>query len=385
VSNAEQQVAAPSAVRPRTSHIPALDGIRGVGVFCIILFHYALFFVERPGAPGWLRHVGSLQLSLQMFFVLSGSLITYLLVKEFQATDTVAFKAFYLRRSRRLGPALAVLLPALVITELAWTGTSAASPLGAHPWVPVIAIPLFVGNWLNFTSVAGLGWMGPAWSIGVEEQFYAIWPVVLRRCLSRQVRRMSIYAGLAVTLILSVGIAELLFRRYGFSRTFTATPTQFPCIIMGVALGYEIAANPQGRATRLLRLRTVGLIGLVGTLLVAHEITLHDRYLLRGEYLPYAFFGCVLVGHCFVASGSESVVSRVLGWRPFELAGKLSYEAYLLHVIVIEAILNIFPGMHVYPMMVLDSVIIAVLAPAIYYLVEQPIRRRGWRAYLSRK
>ena len=79
------------------------------------------------------------------------------------------------------------------------------------------------------------------------------------------------------------------------------------------------------------------------------------------------------------------MITRFFGWRPFVLIGQVSYEAYLIHTVVILGILEALPHLHAYPMMAIDVAIIAVISSSFYYLVEQPIRRRGWRAVLLRR
>jgi peptidoglycan/LPS O-acetylase OafA/YrhL len=320
-----------------------------------------------------------------MFFVLSGALITSLLVSEHQRTSAISLKKFYLRRWRRLGPALVALLPLMAIAELVWTGPRGSSPLGSHPVLALLAVALFVGNWVIFHISGGIGWLGPAWTLGIEEQFYLTWPVLLRAALRRNARRRSILLGLAIALVLTLGLACLLFAHFGKDRGFYATPTQLPSILIGCALGYELTTNAAGRVARLVRSRLVGIAGLVGMVLVSIEFTEHHpRFITRGGYVVYAFFACLLIGHCFVVVGDETFVSRFFGWRPFVVIGQVSYEAYLIHVIVLIGVSRAWPQLHVYPMIVLDTVIVAVLSALFYYLVEQPIRRRGWKLAFRR-
>jgi peptidoglycan/LPS O-acetylase OafA/YrhL len=145
--------------------------MRGVSLPGTILTHFALILNYRAGAPGWLHHVGPLTLNIEMFFVLSGALITSLLVAEHRRSDAVSLKNFYLRRSRRLGPALIAVLPVMVVLNLAWPGRGAGSPLGGHPWLAIVSVAFFVGNWVLFRIAGGIGWLGPAWTLGTGE-----WP-----------------------------------------------------------------------------------------------------------------------------------------------------------------------------------------------------------------
>jgi peptidoglycan/LPS O-acetylase OafA/YrhL len=96
-------------------------------------------------------------------------------------------------------------------------------------------------------------------------------------------------------------------------------------------------------------------------------------------------FACLLIGHCFVRAAEPTLVTKFFSWRPFVIIGQVSYEAYLVHIIVMFAVLRACPHLHVYPMMALDIGIIAVLSAGFYYLVEQPIRRNGWRWLVTRR
>ena len=122
-------VATSNASASRLRYIPALDGMRGLSLPGTILTHYALFLGSTPSAPHWLRNVGPLTLNIQMFFVLSGALITSLLVSEHQRTGAVSLKSFYLRRSRRLGPALLATVVLIGIVQYFWHGDRRA-----HRW-----------------------------------------------------------------------------------------------------------------------------------------------------------------------------------------------------------------------------------------------------------
>jgi peptidoglycan/LPS O-acetylase OafA/YrhL len=359
--------------------------MRGLSLPGTILTHYALFLQFRPSAPSWLRHTGPLALNIQMFFVLSGALITSLLVAEHQRSGGVSLKSFYLRRSRRLGPALVAVLPVMAVAEVLWTGAGAVSPLGSHPWLALGAVAVFFGNWVLFAISGGIGWLGPAWTLGIEEQFYLSWPIGLRALLNRRAGRGAVLLVLAVAVVVGLAISTILYAHQRPSRVFYATPTQLPSILLGCALGYELTANAEGMLRRLLRSRLVAVCGLAGMVVASIKMVGHTGFMYRGGYVLYGGFACLLIGHCLAVAETGTFVSRVLGWKPFVVVGQISYEAYLVHTIVILAVAEIFPDMRVYPMMALDTVLIAVSSAAFYYLVEQPIRRRGWReAFKSR-
>jgi peptidoglycan/LPS O-acetylase OafA/YrhL len=164
-----------------------------------------------------------------------------------------------------------------------------------------------------------------------------------------------------------------------WAQTFYMTPTQLPPIFMGCALGYELTVNPTGRLAQLVRSRTVALLGLAAMVVISWQM--YDRHwaLARGGFALYGAAASLLIGHCFVVAGEETYISRFFGWKPFAVIGQVSYEAYLVHCVVIFAVLRVDPTMNVSAMIVLDVVLITVLSGLFYYLVERPIRRRGWR------
>jgi peptidoglycan/LPS O-acetylase OafA/YrhL len=368
----------------RLRYIPALDGMRGLSLPGTILTHYALFLEFNASAPHWLTKVGPLTLNIQMFFVLSGALITSLLVAEDQRTGAVSLKKFYLRRSRRLGPALLATLLGIGVIEIFWQGSQADSPLGSHPLLALGAVMVFFGNWVLFAISGGIGWLGPAWTLGIEEQFYLTWPILLRGALRRNMRRVSVLASLAVVLGATLVIAGLLQHYFGVWRAFYATPVQLPSILFGCALGYELTTNPNGRLARTVRSPLVAFTGFAGMVAVSIFLVHHPAPLYIGGYAAYASFACLLIGHCFVRAAEPTAVTKVLSWKPFVVIGQVSYEAYLIHVIVIIAVARAFPTVHVYPMMIIDSLVVALISAVFYYSVEQPIRKRGWKAAFAR-
>ncbi len=121
------------------------------------------------------------------------------------------------------------------------------------------------------------------------------------------------------------------------------------------------------------------MLGLAGMVVVSIVASHHVDWEIRGYYVLYAGFACLLIGHCFVRAADPTAVTKFFSWRPFVVIGQISYEAYLIHIIVMFAVLRALPHLHVYPMMALDTAVIAVLSAGFYYGVEQPIRRNGWR------
>jgi peptidoglycan/LPS O-acetylase OafA/YrhL len=162
------------------------------------------------------------------------------------------------------------------------------------------------------------------------------------------------------------------------------TPAQLSPILLGCVLGYTITSNPLGRLAYVLRSRLVALAGLAGMVVISIEWDANLTALAGGGYALYGAAASLLIGHCMVMADRPTIWSKVLGWRPFVIIGQVSYEAYLVHCIVILAVLRVAPTMRVTHMILLDLALIAAFSGAFYYWVERPIRRKGWRAAIFR-
>ncbi|MCW2542956.1 MAG: hypothetical protein JWM40_508 [Frankiales bacterium] len=383
----DETTAGPEAGLPAPSpsplrYIPALDGLRGLSLPGTIFTHFAIFFIYLPDAPRWLLHARPFTLNIEMFFVLSGALITNMLVSEHSRKGSVDLRKFYLRRSRRLGPALVCVVPLLLIAHFAISGTG-LPPLGATPWLTAVSLLLFVGNWRLSDDEAGLGWMGPAWTLGIEEQFYLTWPTLLMLMLRRW-SRWAILTAIALVIAGCVVFSTIVSKRIGINRTGYMTPTHVPPLLLGCALGYFLAISPSGWFARLLRSQLVALAGFAGMVAISIAWSGNRLTLDAGGYALYGAAACLLIGHLFVVAGQPGLVSKVLAWKPLVVIGQVSYEAYLVHVIVILGVLRADTGMSVVQMMVFDTALITAISGGFYYFVGRPVRRRGWGVVVGR-
>ncbi|MFW9929612.1 MAG: acyltransferase family protein, partial [Candidatus Thorarchaeota archaeon] len=161
----------------RFGYVPQLDGMRGIAVLAVIAFHAGISFM-----PGGF-------IGVDIFFVLSGFLITSLLIREYDKYKDINFKHFYIRRALRLLPALILLLilfSVLSVFFLQWT--QAKSNLE-----DALIVLFYVANWARAFHIHGAGWLGHAWSLSIEEQFYILWPITLIFLLKRIHSRRNIF------------------------------------------------------------------------------------------------------------------------------------------------------------------------------------------------
>ncbi len=349
----------------RKPHLPALDGLRGVAILGVLLFHTG----HLPGGF----------LGVDLFFALSGYLITDLLLREIAATGAVSLAAFWGRRIRRLMPALAVMLAG--VTLLVWAvgpPNMARTTLSDGPWVQADLV-----NWhLLAESASYWDRFGPArvfghlWSIAVEEQFYLAWPVlllVIARCARRVERAVAAAASLisAVSLVLMVALVNPADP----TRVYTGTDTRAFSLLLGalVATGPARAALARAagrRAGAVSVLLTAG-IGTVWALADGEE----SLWLYRGGLLAHALACALVIALC--AQAPQTLPARVFAWPPLRWLGLISYSLYLWHWPVIVLLSQQRTGLSGWPQGAVVCAVSVGLAGLSKYLVEDPVRFRA--------
>ncbi len=373
MSGAHQErgsAAAGSGAPSAGGHVRALDGIRAVAVVLVLLFHLRL--------PGF----SSGFLGVDIFFVLSGFLITTLLLTEHERTGRISLSEFWARRARRLLPALVILL--LVVAAVTWaqgTFTERASIRG-----DLLATTGYVANWhlINTSSYfADIGIDSPlqhTWSLAIEEQFYLLWPLIVVGIAALLKRRPQIgVASVAVAgSVLSAMLLWLLWSTGNVDRAYMGTDARIFEPLVG-AVGAACIAMPTGRRWIDRRGRILfagGAVGLVsGVVLVAVS---PSSYPLGGAMLV-TLATLLLVMSVWLGHGG--IVQRSLGWAPIAWIGVVSYGAYLWHWPLVVW-LGVAEGTGSATITRRLGVIVSTFAIAAlsYRLIESPIRRGRVRA-----
>ncbi|WP_353950664.1 acyltransferase family protein [Knoellia sp. S7-12] len=361
------------STRP-AGRLPGLDGLRAIAILAVLAFHLD---------PRWLP--GGF-LGVDVFFVISGFLITTLLVREHDRDGRIDLRGFWTRRVRRLLPALLVLVPSVIlIARLVETDLLVGIRRQAAGALT------FTSNWLEigagsdyFHSTAPQLLMN-LWSLAVEEQFYLVWPLValalLKFAPSSRVR-----AGVAVALAL--GSAALMASRYdpalGATRVYYGTDTHLMGLMLGSALAFAWAAPHRAWTStdlwQRVRVPAVAGAGLVLVALVA----------LLDESTPLTFRGGILAASLATTVLVLGVIERptrlrsVLDLSVLRWIGERSYGLYLWHwpvILIIEADLSwASRGADDYLWSRLWCVVVtAAIADLSYRFIETPVRRRGFR------
>jgi peptidoglycan/LPS O-acetylase OafA/YrhL len=362
-----------SSESPAARHLPALDGLRGLALLGVLFFH------ANGLLPGG-------YLGVDLFFVLSGFLITSLLLSEHARNGRIALSAFWVRRARRLFPALLSLMPAVAIYSLFYAKSEELAQIRGD----ALATLAYVANWRTILSHKSY-WdlfttpspLEHTWSLSIEEQFYLLWPLIVVAVLGRKgTAPTSRFRNSRALLILSIALAAAsagtmiaLFDPENISRVYLGTDTRATAILLGAILACVLPMSTQLTKSTVLKLDGLGILSAIFLGIAWWSLNGQDPRLYHGLFWLTELATLALIT-CAVA-GRQSIVARALAFKPLTLVGTISYGLYLWHWPV-DVFLNAdrahFGGMK---LVAIQLVVTFAIAIASYHLLEKPIRRRG--------
>ncbi|MGD8192124.1 acyltransferase family protein [Brevibacillus ginsengisoli] len=358
-----------------------LDGLRALAVFAVILYH-----LNVDWAPGGLLGVG-------VFFVLSGYLITDILIGQWNRNGRIDWKDFWFRRIRRLMPAMLVMLAVVLTWITLFDRSQLASVRG-----DVLSTLLYVNNWWRiFHEVSYFSSFGPPspfghlWSLAVEEQFYLLWPLILVIGLRFSPRRWRLLRlTLVLALVSALEMALLYEPGTDPSRVYYGTDTRAFALLIGAALAMiwpsrKLSVNVAPKAR--LFLDFIGSAGLVTIVAMIWLTDQFDSFLYRGGFLLLSVATAVVVA---TLAHPVSWLGKALGWKPLRWLGVRSYGIYLWHypVIVLTS-----PAVNTSGTDIVRSILqvgaSVVLAELSWRFIEEPIRNGGlskvWKQMRARE
>jgi peptidoglycan/LPS O-acetylase OafA/YrhL len=365
-----------SDARVPSTRLAGLDGLRAIAVAAVVAYHVT---------PGTAQGGG---LGVDIFFVISGFLITGLLLTEHETTGRILLRSFWARRARRLIPALVALV--VVCTSVAlFVGHDVLVGIGRQ----VLGAATFSSNWLSIAS--GTSYFGTTtpelfrnlWSLAVEEQFYLVWPFVVLLVLLVRSNRLRALIFLLIAIVSATAMAVLYSPHTDPTRVYYGTDTHS----FGLALGAALAVATHGMARTRLgwprwgrklapipgAIAVIVLIGLVVVLPAESAITFQGGLAVVALLAAVAIWGAIIPG---------SFVGRVLDLRPIRWVGARSYGIYLWHWPVLVLAVAIEPRWQDSAAMtwMLGTIVVVVsviVAAVSYSLLEAPIRRLGFAAW----
>ncbi len=353
--------------RPRLPHLPALDGLRALAVASVFAYHADV---------GWAQ--GGF-LGVDVFFVISGFLITALLLAEWREHAWLDVTRFWKRRALRLLPALLVLLVAVWVAVPLLAAEQAGRLQG-----DIRAALAYVSNWRlifehqSYFEAAGRPpVLQHLWSLAVEEQFYLVWPLLLWAGLGLTRTAGRLVGWILAAAVASAGLMALLYTPgTDPSRVYYGTDTRAGAILLGAALAcvwkpWESTRRAPVAIRIVLGAAGAGALGgLAWSVLSLHQFS---DVLYRGGFLGVAGLAAVLVA--VIAHPSTPLIGGTLGCRPMVWLGRRSYGIYLFYWPVIMLTRSYYDvPLSGNALLALRATITVSLAALSYWLVESPIR-----------
>lgn len=359
------------------SYLPGLNGLRAIAVFAVLLYH-----ADTHWLPGGF-------LGVDVFFVISGYLITVLLLAEWQRHGRIDLRAFWLRRARRLLPALVVMIVTTLTFALAYLPRDVVKLRG-----DALAALLYITNWhfifghQSYFAAAGRpSLFQHLWSLAVEEQFYILWPLFLVMGM-RHWQRRRLLLGILCGATVSTLLMAVLYRP-GFdpSRLYYGTDTRAAAPLIGAALAF-IWMPGRSKPTKgwliPLLLDVLGLGALAWIAWNFYHLGEWHPFLYRGGFALVALLTAVVIAVAVHPRGHLG--SKLLEWRPLTWLGVRSYSIYLWHwpvFMITRPQLDVpLAGL---PLLIVRVVVTCMLAELSYRCIEEPIRSgaitRAWTSW----
>ncbi|HZT64431.1 MAG TPA: acyltransferase [Acidimicrobiales bacterium] len=310
---------------------PAFDGLRGMAVLAVLAYHFRPFGAARGGWIG-----------VDVFFALSGFLITTLLLNELALTGRVSLGRFHVRRALRLQPALWLflaswLVAAMVLGRYYWFSTVPGFPVGhgapLAPWVAVRGVIGTVAQIYNWMAIGhhSMPPIGHVWSLAIEEQFYLVWPVLLLLVVRLRPQAMLRLTGL-MTVASSAACLVLAQAGVTDGRAYFGTDTRAQALLLGALVAQLYATGRFDSWAPRLTAKLLFGGAAVGIALITLLVDDHSRFRDLGGFSLIDLASAVVVAG--LASGVSSRASRLLSHPVIVWVGKRSYAIYLWNYVI---------------------------------------------------
>ena len=343
------------------AHHRGLDGLRGVAVILVIIFHSGLSWL-----PGGF-------LGVSVFFTLSGFLITSLLINECENTGRIDLKSFWGRRLRRLAPASLVVIAGVIGLASRLSTSIEASRIKGD----AISATLYFSNWQFIYSGHSYGELFAApsplqhlWSLSIEEQLYVIVPVVIAGLFALGLRRRA--TGYVFLVAVAASTIATMFTN-SHELIYYGTHTRAAELLLGAALACLFGQRIEKLAVNQAKsLSTLYIVPIVGVVVLSRFSSVDSPWVYSGALTAFAGLSVI----CLIAAIQAGPVRSFLSWSPLVRVGEVSYGLYLIHWPVIVWLNSERVDLQPTALFGVQVIVMVILTVASYWLIEQPIRRR---------
>ncbi|KKI62956.1 MULTISPECIES: acyltransferase family protein [Staphylococcus] len=352
-------------------YLPGLDGFRAIAVTAIIIFHMN---------PNWLP--GGF-LGVDTFFVISGYLITALLISEYYITGEIDLINFWLRRIKRLIPAVLFMLT-VILTYTAFFKPEIIFDIKKD----TIAAFFYVSNWwyifqdVDYFNQFAIAPLKHLWSLAVEEQFYLLYPILLLFLVKFKNQNFTFLILFIISLI-SLEMMFFLSNSEGNnSRVYFGTDTRLQTLLLGALLAIIWPPFSLKKNISKIQKYIIDLFGIIGlVILIYFFVTISDKdiWIYKGGFYLISFITLFIIASVVHPSG---LFAKSLSNRLFVYIGKRSYSLYLWHFPIIEFVHSYFvAGQIPFYVYFLDIILMVTIAEFSYKFIETPIRKKGIKAF----
>ncbi|WP_439593259.1 acyltransferase family protein [Microbacterium sp.] len=384
------------------AYFAAIDGMRAIAILSVLVYHTGIY---HNGLFG-----------VDVFFVLSGYLITFTLLREYHKTGTLKMGQFYLRRAKRLLPLLLVTMLLTLLAVVAWGGSHELERFGQQ----AIASLVYLTNWEQIAvgqaywdGFEALNPLGHMWSLAITEQFYLVWPVLMLvvllvgRAISKRVSSRENawqWSKLTALLVMSVGavgliasavIPNLVYDGSNADRVYLGTDTHFSGLVAGAVAASITYLMLQSRARReaspgyiskgpsvfadgvktvLVTVSSVVLLALI-VIFSLQATTYEAAWLFQYGFVTVAILASLLV---LTLTSPHNLVAKVFAWKPLVELGKVSYTLFLIHMPLYWVIMRT-GDWNAWDLLILGVPVSILVACGLHHLVAEPLRMRPWR------
>ncbi len=335
-------------------YLPALNGLRGVAVLLVFLFH-----ADINGFSGAF-------LGVDIFFVLSGFLITMLLVQEYERRGGICLKLFYIRRALRLMPALVFLLSVYLLFIFLWPHDVQQQ---ARELEDTLFALLYISNWTRALDMQRPSLLGHTWSLSMEEQFYLIWPILLGFTLKGGFRR-SLLVTISLLLASWGWRLWLLHQGASWDRLYNGFDTRADMLLFGCLVALLLRSGylgfwqkKPGLARALVFIATGSLSAMVP------QLDWQQNSLYVWQHALIGLSSAILIIE--IVSMPKGILSTFLQRRWLVWTGKLSYGIYLWHYPLLQTPFT--AGLPIPQRFVFTFLLTLIFSVFSWYVIEQPV------------